>query len=137
MKTTKRFGARYGKRVKDRLQAIEEQQKEKQKCPYCRKAQVKRLGVGLFTCHKCGAKFTGKAYAITQPRVDVEPEVEPKVEEPEEPDESFDDEEPSDDSAKEEEEGEGNETFDEDEPVETPFEEEGEEGVVSDDEKHG
>jgi large subunit ribosomal protein L37Ae len=95
MKTTKRFGARYGKRVKDRLQAIEDLQNSKQKCPYCHKLKVKRLSAGIFTCRKCGAKFTGRAYSLIQPKVEAsvqavapeEPveEEEEIIEEPEEP----------------------------------------------------
>jgi large subunit ribosomal protein L37Ae len=92
MKTTKRFGARYGKRVKDRLQAIEELQKKKQKCPYCRKERVKRLALGIFTCTKCGAKFTGRAYSVVQPKPEVEQVQKQEIEEEPQEEESFDEE---------------------------------------------
>ncbi len=62
--TTKRFGARYGKRVKDRLRTIEKAESKGQLCPYCRKPKVRRISLGIFECTKCNAKFTGKAYFV-------------------------------------------------------------------------
>jgi ribosomal protein eL43 len=66
--STKRFGARYGKRVKDRLKEIELVSKKTHVCPYCRKQKVKRIATGIFLCDKCKAKFTGKAYTIEKPK---------------------------------------------------------------------
>jgi large subunit ribosomal protein L37Ae len=66
--STKRFGARYGKRVRDRLREIELASKKTHVCPYCRKEKVKRVASGIFFCDKCKAKFTGKAYTIEKPR---------------------------------------------------------------------
>ncbi len=67
MKTKKvgsagRFGARYGKKIRTRVIAIEKEQKRKHKCPYCLRLTVKRLAAGLFSCKKCEQVFTGKAY---------------------------------------------------------------------------
>ena len=62
--STRRFGARYGRRVKHRLAEIEKVQKGKHQCPYCRNLKVKRIAAGIWKCGKCGAKFTGKAYSI-------------------------------------------------------------------------
>jgi large subunit ribosomal protein L37Ae len=71
MKSTKRFGPRYGKRLKDRMQVIENDAKGKQKCPYCRKQKVKRIAAGIFVCGKCSKKFTGRAYTVVPPKVEV------------------------------------------------------------------
>ena len=60
----KRFGARYGRRPKEKLAKIEAIQKGKHKCPYCHALKVKRLSAGIWNCRKCGAKFTGKAYSL-------------------------------------------------------------------------
>jgi len=64
--TAKRFGARYGKTVKERVAKVEEQQRKKHKCPYCNKVKVKRLSAGIWECRGCMAKFSGKAYSPTE-----------------------------------------------------------------------
>ena len=57
-----RFGPRYGKTLKVKVATIEKQQRKKHKCPGCGKFQVKRQSLGIYSCKKCGKKFTGKAY---------------------------------------------------------------------------
>tara|TARA_Y100000310_G_scaffold339115_1_gene430813 strand:+ start:1653 stop:1865 length:213 start_codon:yes stop_codon:yes gene_type:complete len=57
-----RFGARYGRRIKQRLLASETPQRAKHKCPYCLKIKVKRVSIGIWQCKSCQAKFAGKAY---------------------------------------------------------------------------
>ena len=64
LKSTKRFGARYGPRNKIKLDKIEEIQRSYQKCPYCTYQKVKRIAVGIWKCYKCDSKFTGRAYVI-------------------------------------------------------------------------
>ncbi|MBW2979406.1 50S ribosomal protein L37ae [Candidatus Woesearchaeota archaeon] len=61
--SAKRFGARYGKTVKERFAKIEALQRAKHKCPYCSAVRVKRIAAGIWQCRKCNAKFTGKAYS--------------------------------------------------------------------------
>lgn len=63
--STKRFGARYGKTVKNKFEAIETLQHKLYKCPSCSRDQVKRENVGIWQCKKCGYKFTSKAYSVT------------------------------------------------------------------------
>jgi len=62
--STKRFGPRYGRKMKERFGKIEAQQRKKHKCPYCSAEKVKRLAVGIWKCGKCNAKFTSKAYTV-------------------------------------------------------------------------
>jgi len=62
--SVKRFGPRYGRRVKHRLAEIESVLKGKHNCPYCKAPKVKRVAAGIWECKKCGAKFTGKAYSV-------------------------------------------------------------------------
>lgn len=70
VKSTGRFGARYGIKLRKRVREIEEQQKSKQTCPYCnKKGSVKRLSFGVWECKKCGSKFTSKAYMVTESEV--------------------------------------------------------------------
>jgi len=64
----KRFGPRYGKRVRDRLKSIESVSKKMHLCPHCRKPKAKRLSLGIFQCTKCNAKFAGKAYRLEKPK---------------------------------------------------------------------
>ncbi len=66
-KAIRRFGVRYGRTVKRKLGKIEAQQKKKHVCPYCRYTSVKRLAAGIWSCGKCGASFTSKAYTVSKP----------------------------------------------------------------------
>jgi large subunit ribosomal protein L37Ae len=68
IKSAGRFGARYGRSVRNKLVKVEEKQREKQKCPYCGKSGVKRLSKGLWQCtrKKCGKKFASDTYYLNQ-----------------------------------------------------------------------
>lgn len=59
-----RFGARYGKRLRQKIATLEKEQKQPQKCPYCHRLVVKRLSAGIWFCKKCDSKFTSKAYKV-------------------------------------------------------------------------
>lgn len=71
--STKRFGSRYGRTIKHNFAKIEKEQRKLHKCPYCNKIAVKRLAVGIWYCRKCEAKFTGKAYTISEKILIKEP----------------------------------------------------------------
>src|SRR3989344_3403943 len=78
--SAKRFGARYGRKLKLKFSKIETEQRKLHKCPYCNKIAVKRIAVGIWNCKKCNAKFTGKAYSvskkiITKEMVEEQPEI--------------------------------------------------------------
>ncbi|MFH0874402.1 MAG: 50S ribosomal protein L37ae [archaeon] len=62
--SVKRFGPRYGRRTKLRFAEIEKEQRKLHKCPYCHQVKVKRESVGIWSCKKCSAKFTGKAFTL-------------------------------------------------------------------------
>jgi len=57
-----RFGARYGKGIRDRVVGIEKKQRQLHECPSCGFRRVKRVSTGLYSCKKCGFKFAGGAY---------------------------------------------------------------------------
>ncbi|MBS3167262.1 50S ribosomal protein L37ae [Candidatus Woesearchaeota archaeon] len=59
-----RYGARYGLRIRRRIQEIDKRRSETKKCPFCFKNQLKRVNAGIWLCKKCGKKFTGGAYSI-------------------------------------------------------------------------
>ncbi|MEM4325813.1 MAG: 50S ribosomal protein L37ae [Candidatus Pacearchaeota archaeon] len=65
-KSAGRFGARYGKRVRDRLVAIESKQRIKQKCPFCDRKTLKRVSKGIWECKKCKKKLASDVYYIEQ-----------------------------------------------------------------------
>ena len=73
--SVKRFGARYGRKLKLKFSKIEAEQRKLHKCPYCNKIAVKRIAVGIWHCKKCNAKFTGKAYSITKKIATKESEI--------------------------------------------------------------
>ena len=64
--SVKRFGARYGRKLKLKFSKIEAEQRKKHKCPYCNKIAVRRIAVGIWKCKKCNSKFTGKAYSVSK-----------------------------------------------------------------------
>ena len=57
-----RFGARYGKRIRDLIAGVEKIQRQKHMCPRCSMPYVRRVAAGIWICKKCGAKFAGRAY---------------------------------------------------------------------------
>lgn len=62
--STKRFGSRYGKTVKNKFGAIEALQRKKYVCPSCSRERVRRENLGIWSCEKCGYKFSSKAYTV-------------------------------------------------------------------------
>lgn len=64
--SVKRFGPRYGRKIRAKIAEVEKIQKKKQKCPYCNSQGVKREAAGIFYCGKCNSKFTSKAYFVTK-----------------------------------------------------------------------
>lgn len=65
-KSAGRFGARYGKKPKDKLVKVEIKQRIKQKCPFCQKLGAKRKAKGIWDCSKCGKKFAEGTYYIKE-----------------------------------------------------------------------
>ena len=61
----KRFGSRYGLRIKKKLAKIESNKKGRHKCPYCNYNTAKWSSVGIWHCTKCGATFSDKAYSLS------------------------------------------------------------------------
>ena len=62
----KKFGTRYGRTVKDKHAKIEKLQHQTYNCPFCSYPKVKRISLGIWTCEKCNAKFTSKAYTVSK-----------------------------------------------------------------------
>ena len=58
-----RFGARYGKKIKDLVAAIEASSRAKHVCPSCGRKSLKRISSGIWLCRKCGKKMAGGAYS--------------------------------------------------------------------------
>ena len=62
--TAGRFGTRYGRKLRNKVSAIEAKQKANHSCPSCVADKVKRTAKGIWECKKCGYKFAGKAYTV-------------------------------------------------------------------------
>lgn len=62
--TTKRFGPRYGRTVKQKVAKVESLAKKTYKCPFCNAERVKKKEAGIWTCNKCEKTFTSKAYTV-------------------------------------------------------------------------
>ncbi len=62
--TVKRFGARYGRTIREKVSKIEDILRGKHKCPYCSAMKAKRIAAGIWKCKKCNSKFTGAAYTV-------------------------------------------------------------------------
>jgi large subunit ribosomal protein L37Ae len=63
-KSAGRFGARYGKKVRARVVSVEEKQRQKQRCPFCKKLGIKRLSKGIWECKKCRKKFASNTFYL-------------------------------------------------------------------------
>lgn len=59
-----RFGVRYGPKLKNKISELEKIYRNWQLCPYCHKKKVKRIAAGIWSCRKCKAKFSGRAYEV-------------------------------------------------------------------------
>jgi len=65
-KSAKRFGARYGPRLRNKFGEIEALKRSSTKCPNCNKNSVKRIAVGIWHCSTCRKSFAGKAFTFTK-----------------------------------------------------------------------
>ncbi len=76
----KRFGPRYGLKIKKMISDVEKNQRKRQKCPYCNKLTAKRIAAGIWECSSCVSRFTGNAYFIEE-RIAPIKEIEEEAEE--------------------------------------------------------
>jgi large subunit ribosomal protein L37Ae len=66
-----RFGPRYGRFIRKRVNEIEKVSRARQVCPRCDTLSVSRKGTGIWECRKCGFKFAGGAYVPMTPNLRV------------------------------------------------------------------
>ncbi len=63
--SAKRYGVRYGRRLRDKVGKVEKERQDTNVCPYCRYTKkLKRLSAGIWKCTKCKTQFTGRAYYV-------------------------------------------------------------------------
>lgn len=62
-----RFGPRYGRFIRKRVNEVEKVTNAKHLCPSCDTLAVSRKGTGIWECRKCGFKFAGGAYVPQTP----------------------------------------------------------------------
>jgi len=58
----KRFGARYGRKLRHKFVAMENLKKQDHRCPSCSYIKVFRFAAGIWGCKKCNLKFAARAY---------------------------------------------------------------------------
>ncbi len=63
VKSSGRFGARYGRSVRTKITEIEALQRKKQNCLFCN-GIAKRASKGIWQCKKCGKRFASHAYYL-------------------------------------------------------------------------
>lgn len=62
-----RFGCRYGRFVRKRVNEMEKVSGALHRCLRCDTVAVQRRGTGIWECRKCGFKFAGGAYVPQTP----------------------------------------------------------------------
>ncbi|MFA7708204.1 MAG: 50S ribosomal protein L37ae [Candidatus Pacearchaeota archaeon] len=63
VKSSGRFGARYGRSVRLKMTDIESVQRKKQECIFCN-GIAKRLSKGIWKCKKCNKTFASHTYFL-------------------------------------------------------------------------
>lgn len=63
VKAAGRFGARYGRSVRNKIAEIESIQRQKQHCLFCN-GVAKRLSKGIWHCKKCNKKFASNTFIV-------------------------------------------------------------------------
>ncbi|MFB6292007.1 MAG: 50S ribosomal protein L37ae [Candidatus Nanohaloarchaea archaeon] len=60
-RSSKRFGSRYGSKVRKNVDVAEQRDEE---CPECGSDNIERKAAGIWKCNKCGKKMAGGAYKM-------------------------------------------------------------------------
>jgi len=62
VKSTGRFGPRYGAGVRKKVLAVEIRKKKKYVCPRCNKRALRWRAIGIWECSSCGLQLAGGAW---------------------------------------------------------------------------
>ncbi|KQC03931.1 MAG: 50S ribosomal protein L37 [Methanoculleus sp. SDB] len=66
-----RFGPRYGRFIRKRVNEVEKVSRARHICPRCESLAVSRKGTGIWECRKCSYKFAGGVYVPQTPVLKV------------------------------------------------------------------
>jgi large subunit ribosomal protein L37Ae len=64
IKAAGKFGAGFGRNVRNRYNLIASLQKKSQPSPFYSKSKAKRIAAGIWKCKKTGRIFAGHAYYL-------------------------------------------------------------------------
>ncbi len=85
VKSTGRFGPRYGGTLRARVREMEIKKNAPHRCPICNtRGSVSRVSAGIWSCSKCSGRFAGGAYtpktqlAAAQVHVETAPSTTPE-----------------------------------------------------------
>jgi large subunit ribosomal protein L37Ae len=67
VKSAGRYGARYGRSVRNKITEVESRQRKKQYCIFCKKGVCKRVSKGIWHCDKCNKRFASHVYYLDKP----------------------------------------------------------------------
>ena len=66
IKAAGKFGAGFGKSVRDRYNDVESMQRKFQPSPFHPTGRAKRIAAGIWKCMKTGRIFAGNAYYLAE-----------------------------------------------------------------------
>lgn len=66
IKAAGRYGAGYGRKPRNKFNAVESLQRKAQKSPFHPKGRAKRIAAGIWKCTKTGKVFAGHAYFLEE-----------------------------------------------------------------------
>merc|ERR1712070_1352989 len=61
----RKYGVRYGSSLRKLMKKFETMQRQRYVCPFCGKATVRKVSVGIWRCRACKKIMAGGAWSLT------------------------------------------------------------------------
>jgi len=62
---SRKYGCRYGSSLRKLMKKFETMQRQRYVCPFCGKAAIRKISVGIWRCKACKKKLAGGAWELT------------------------------------------------------------------------